>query len=364
MKSPNKLRFGKKHKKFGFGGINVIILLSFIIFILLIFMTLWFVQALAVEGLADEHGKVPEMISVIEMRFTLLYVTIGALAVGLIASWVLTYFISKPLISLSAAAKRVADGDKDIKFNDIKGYNEVEELAESLTEMSSQLTRTDALRRDLLANISHDLRTPLTVIKTRAEMIKDMSDDKEKRDKNLLLIMEEADKLSSLVQDILDLSKIEAAGKEGAEWSEFDMSQLAKRVVGRFEPFTEQGYTFILEADDKAVVNADERRMEQALYNLVSNAVNYTGDDKKIFVTVKVTDQGLTRVEVRDTGKGIAPEEIERVWQRFYRSGTTSSKRKGTGLGLTIVKTVLETHGANFGVQSELNKGSVFYFEL
>lgn len=327
-------------------------------------MTLWFVQALAVRGLADENGKVPEMISVIEMRFTLLYVTIGALVVGLVASWILTHFISKPLISLSAAAKRVADGDKDIKFKDIKGYTDVEELAESLNEMSVQLTRTDALRRDLLANISHDLRTPLTVIKTRAEMIKDMSDDKEKRDKNLLLIMEEADKLSSLVQDILDLSKIEAAGAEVAEWSEFDMSQLAKRVAGRFEPFAEQGYEFVLDLEENAKVTADEKRIEQALYNLVSNAVNYTGDDKKIYITVKKTDQSLTRVEVRDTGKGIAPEELERVWQRFYRSGTTSSKRKGTGLGLTIVKTVLETHGANFGVQSELNKGSVFYFEL
>lgn len=364
MKSPNKVNFGKKRKKLGLGGVNVVILISFIIFILLIFMTLWFVQAMVVESLADESGHVPEMISVVKMRFTLLYVTIAALVVGLIASWVLTYFISKPLVSLSAAAKRVADGDKDVKFKDIKGYTEVEELAESLTEMSSQLQRTDALRRDLLANISHDLRTPLTVIKTRAEMTKDMSEDKEKRDRNLLLIMEEADKLSSLVQDILDLSKIEAAGTEDNDWTEFDMAELARRTVRRFEPFTEQGYSFILDVEDNSTVSADEKRIEQALYNLVSNAVNYTGDDKKIYITVKKTAQGLTRVEVRDTGKGIAQDELERVWQRFYRSGTTSSKRKGTGLGLTIVKTVLENHGANFGVQSEINKGSVFYFEL
>lgn len=287
---------------------------------------------------------------------------------SLVAAFALSYFIarklSKPLTELSAAATELAAGNYDVVFDE-GGYTELDRLAGTLNDMTEELSKTDELRRDLIANVSHDLRTPLTIIKSYAEMIRDISGDHpEKRQKHTGVIIDETDRLSLLVSDLLDLSKLEA---KTAEWSfqPFDLSETAESILQGFRVLEEQeGFCFRAEILPGCCVCADERRVEQVIYNLLSNAVNYTGEDKTVFVSL-TKDGGAVRFSVRDTGKGIAREEQDRVWERYYKASQSHRRTgRGSGIGLSIVKNILEAHRAQFGINSEPGHGSEFWFLL
>ena len=144
--------------------------------------------------------------------------------------------------------------------------------------------------------------------------------------------------------------------------SNFNLSEFVHTVLERFDYLTEtQGFCIVRDIEDELYTEADQEKIEQVVYNLVGNAINYTGEDKKIAVGLKRTEQGL-RLTVTDTGKGIPPEEVDTIWDRYYRSAETHKRPiKGTGLGLSIVKTILLKHGFDFGVESEVGKGSTFY---
>ena len=197
-------------------------------------------------------------------------------------------------------------------------------------------------------------------------MIMEISGDiPQKRNKHAQVIVDEADRLASLVSDVLDLSKIRA-GIGDFKTEKVDMSQKIGEILDRFAYLKEtQGYSFALEAEEGLITRADEGKIEQAIYNLIGNAVNYTGEDKKVYIRLKQTGAEAFRLEVQDTGKGIKPEEIAEIWDRYYRSTETHKRPvQGTGLGLSIVKTVLQLHGFAFGVESEVGKGSTFYVEF
>ena len=193
-------------------------------------------------------------------------------------------------------------------------------------------------------------------------MIQEISgDNPEKRAKHTQVIIDESDRLTSLVNDILNLSKIRS-GMDSLKISNFNLSEFVHTVLERFDYLTEtQGFSIERDIEDELYTEADLEKIEQVVYNLVGNAVNYTGEDKKIVVGLKRTEKGL-RFTVTDTGKGIPPEEISTIWDRYYRSAETHKRPiKGTGLGLSIVKTILLKHGFDFGVESEVGKGSTFY---
>lgn len=289
-------------------------------------------------------------------------------ALSLMLAVALSYFIarkfSRPLTDMSVSALKLADGDYNVVFNEA-GYTEIEHLASALNYMTSELSKTDELRRDLIANVSHDLKTPLTIIKSYAEMIRDLSgNNPEKRQLHTQVIVDEADRLNLLVGDLLDLSKLEAKTAE-LNFSVFDVSDTANSILQGFKVLEEQdGYTFTAQIENDCYVYADERRMQQVIYNLLSNAVNYTGEDKKIEIFLAKED-GKVRFSVRDTGKGISKEEQSRVWERYYKSGKGHRRAdRGTGIGLSIVKNVLLAHDAEFGINSEVDAGSEFWFEL
>lgn len=294
----------------------------------------------------------------------LLIVTVLSLA----AAFALSYFIakkfSKPLTKLSLSAAELATGNYDVVFDE-GGYTEIDQLASSLNDMTQELSKTDMLRRDLIANVSHDLRTPLTIIKSYAEMIRDISgDNPAKRQQHTGVIIDETDRLSLLVSDLLDLSKLEAGTAE-LSYTRFDLSEMVSNILQGFQVLSEQeGYLFSAELDEECVVYADARRMEQAIYNLISNAINYTGEDKSVFVVVKMKESGVF-FSVRDTGSGLSEEEQKRVWERYYKSSQSHRRTgRGTGIGLSIVKHVLEAHDASYGINSKPGCGSEFWFEL
>ena len=218
------------------------------------------------------------------------------------------------------------------------------------------------MQRDLIANASHDLRTPLTMLKAYAEMIRDLSGDNPvKRNEHLQVIIEETDRLTALVNDILDLSKYEN-GKMTLERSEFDMEERLNEIVDRYRGLSEvSGYTFTLETDGPAPVCCDAGKIEQVICNLMNNAMNYTGEDKQIFVRLSHEQDGI-RIAVRDTGKGMDQETLSRIFDKYYRSENYKRAVRGTGLGLSIVKAILRMHDYAFGVDSTVGVGSTFWF--
>jgi signal transduction histidine kinase len=237
------------------------------------------------------------------------------------------------------------------------------ELADKLNFARDELSKTDRMQKELIANVSHDFKTPLTMIKAYAAMIMEISGDiPEKRNKHAQVIVDEADRLASLVSDVLDLSKL-SSGLDSLKLQTLDMSAYTEEVLERFDYLKETGeYHFVTEIDEDLYTQADELKIGQALYNLIGNAVNYTGEDKTVFVRLKKTDGESFRFSVTDTGIGIKAEELDSVWERYYRSAEAHKRPvKGTGLGLSIVKSVFSRHGFEFGVESEVGKGSTFY---
>ena len=173
-----------------------------------------------------------------------------------------------------------------------------------------------------------------------------------------------ADRLNILVGDILDLSKLQSKTYE-LNIEEFDLNDLIKEIIRRYYILIDnEGYEFVYENDKAIMVKADKKRMEQVIYNLVNNAVNYTGDDKKIYINLTEKKKTVL-VEIKDTGKGIDEKDIKYIWDKYYHNEKKHKRNAfGTGLGLSIVKTILETHGYKYGVKSKLGEGTTFYFEI
>lgn len=293
----------------------------------------------------------------------LFYITIILLIFGLILSFFMAKHISRPIDNITKSAKSLAEGDYNVRF-DGTGYYESEKLASALNFASTEISKVDNLRRDLMANISHDLRTPLTMVKAYAEMIRDLSgDNPQKREEHLNIIIDESDRLSALVNDILDLSKIES-GNSALNITEFEIGEKLDEILQRYTLFKEQkGYTFTLIKDEPVTVKADEIKIEQVLYNLINNAINYSGDSREITIR-QINSKKSVRIEISDKGDGIPPELLPLIFDRYYRAEKSGRDIIGTGLGLSIVKSILKKHSFPFGVQSELGNGSTFWFEI
>ena len=185
-----------------------------------------------------------------------------------------------------------------------------------------------------------------------------------KREEHIGIIIEESDRLAALVNDILDLSKLES-GTAGIEKSTFSITRKIHEIMGRYTLLSEQkGYSFHLSTEKDFEIEADVIKIEQVLYNLINNAVNYTGENKTVYITQIIKDDTTARIEITDTGKGIEPELLPLIFDRYYRAEKSRREVIGTGLGLSIVKQILKQHNFKFGVRSELNVGSTFWFEV
>ena len=300
-------------------------------------------------------GAIDSAVSII--RIQLCAVTALALIVGFLIAIFISKRFSRPISQLSEQSLKMADGNFDIDFK--KGFcAETDKLADSLAYAADKIAETDKLRRELLANVSHDLRTPLTMIKGYAELIQDM-DGEENTNNDAEIIIREADRLSLLVNDILYYSKLQS-GAVKFEIEKINMSSLAETTAEQFSAIGKtNGINITRSIEPDKYVTADEKRIQQVLYNLISNAVAHTKKGKNICICV-FEKNGIIRTEIHDAGSGISPEELPHIWERYF-----TSKKGGTnGLGLAIVREILTLHNANFGVESKEEVGSTFWFEL
>lgn len=300
----------------------------------------------------------------IVLKGQLLYITLIVIVLACFISFFLSNKITEPITKITKKAKELGEGNYNIEF-DSSDVLEIDELANTLNHVSKDLSKIDTLRRDLMANVSHDLKTPLTMIRAYAECVRDISyKDKEKREKDLNVIIEETERLNVLVNDILDLSKMQANADE-LSLEKFDLCEVIKEVMTRYEILkTTEDYNFIIEIPDKAEVNADKKKITQVIYNLINNAINYTGSDKLVIVRLKNTRKEYI-FEVEDTGKGIKKDEIPYIWDKYYKKDKKHQRNVvSTGIGLSIVKEILTKHKFDYGVKSTLKKGSTFYFKI
>ena len=291
--------------------------------------------------------------------------------VVLLLSIVVAYFISKrlslPIIKISKAAKLISKGKLKTKFETTSDIKELVDLTNALNDMKDELSKTEELQKDLMANVSHDLKTPLTMIKAYAELILDINiNDKEKCKNNLTIIIEEVNRLNELVNDILALTKVEN-DLDKLDISSFDLIKLIEKIVKQHNIYViKDGYSieFIHNNIKELMIYADKKKIEQVIYNLLNNALNYTGEDKKVIIKVEDDDKDYT-IMVIDSGKGIDKKEIDHIFDRYYRSKKNHKRYVyGTGLGLSIVKNILLLHNYEYGVTSKKNKGTTFYFKI
>ncbi len=315
---------------------------------------------LVTYSLTIVHGTVKTL------QIYLIIVGVIVLLGSLLVTYAFSQKLTRGLKSMSDTAVKLAEGDYTVKFTNAD-YTEMAQLSDTLNYVRDEVKKSEDFRREILANVSHDLKTPLTMIKAYASMIKEISgDNKEKREKHLQVIIDEADRLTGLVNDVLSVSKLQSNIEE-INFKVFNLTELVYGIINRFGYLQEsQGYNLMVDIDKDLYTRADEEKISQVIYNLLGNAANYTGKDKTVYISLKADLDGKRiKFSVRDTGKGISKEALPEIWDRYYRVKENHQRPvKGTGLGLNIVKVILQNHTFDFGVDSAIGEGSTFWVDF
>lgn len=295
------------------------------------------------------------------LRSQLLYIGLILIAGVVILTYILYKQIAKPLAVINQEAKNLPEGryDCDEKTN---RYREAQELNETLVQAAGDIRKADKARRDLIANVSHDLRTPLTMISGYGEMMIDLPE--EKTDENIQVIIDESKRLTSLVNDLLDLSKMQE-NKIVLEKEVFDLTALVEDQMKKYDVYRmQEGFTIETETCDRAMILADPKRIEQVFNNFMTNAINYSGERKHIIVR-EILNKDSVEIQVQDFGEGIEQKDLANIWERYYKVDKTHVRvANGSGIGLSIVRQILELHGAEYGVTSSPGEGSTFWFRF
>ena len=289
------------------------------------------------------------------------------LLVAVIAA-ILSYFLSrritKPISKLSRAAKSIAKGNfkERVEIDDIE---ELGELGETFNEMAESIEQFENTRNSFLANVSHDLRTPMTTITGFVQGILDGTIPDEKRDWYLSIVLDESKRLSRIVTDLLDISKLEQ-GSFNLELRNFDINELVRLTVIKLEKkITDKNIRLSVEFDsDGLYVNADKDAISRVLTNLLDNAIKFTNEEGSIHIHVG-TKNSKAYVSVQNSGIGIAEEELNHIFDRFYKTDKSRSLDKnGAGLGLYIVKSIVQAHGERVWAESKQGEFARFSFTL
>jgi len=291
----------------------------------------------------------------------LIIVTVILVILAVVLVMLMSRLIAKPIVDINDKAKKFAEGDYSVRFNG-GGYREINELSDTLNYAGEELSKVDKLRKELISNISHDLRTPLTLIRGYSEAMRDLPG--EFTPENIQTVIDETDRLSSIVSEMLEYSKLES-GNYSPNFEILDLCDILDSAVRTYRALIEKnGYRIDYSPGGSAPVRVDRNMIVRALFNLINNAVTHTGSDYTVSVRC-ITSAAAVRVEVADTGAGIPHEQLDLIWERYYKADTVHKRAAmGTGLGLSIVKSIVSLHDGICGVQSTLGQGSTFWIEL
>jgi len=270
--------------------------------------------------------------------------------------------ISRPIVQMTSAAIKLAEGEKVGEIQ-AKTSDEIEKLADAFNTMNRQLEITENVRREFIANVSHDLRTPLTSINGFVQGMIDGLIKPENYPKHLITIKEEINRLMKLTRDILEIAKIQG-GAINLNITELKVADAINSVVGSIEMLAQQKEIQIsLECPPNLYVKVDSDRLKQILSNLLANAINYSGNGSKVCITV-AAEENYVKFAIKDNGQGIPKEDLEYIFEKFYRGDKSRQADGGTGLGLNISKSLVELHGGKIWAESEMGRGTSFYFIL
>lgn len=288
-------------------------------------------------------------------------VTIVLVVLSVILAVFLSGRLSRPIRAVTRAARELASGRFDVRLP-VQSHDEIGQLTEALNDLGAELGATEKLRQELIANVSHELRSPLTVIQGYAETVRDVTwPNEEKRTEQLNIISDEASRLTRVVKDILDYSRLQA-GVEHLNPTVFPVCPIFESLMKKYEIEANRHHVKIHAVCPALSVTFDQDRFEQVLHNLLNNAINHALQDSVIEISA-VSQNGICHIEVENKGEPIAPDALPQIWERYYRAGQIDYGRPlGTGLGLAIVKSIFEQHAVGFGVISDADK-TVFWFD-
>ncbi|MGN1031316.1 MAG: ATP-binding protein [Butyricicoccaceae bacterium] len=287
---------------------------------------------------------------------TIMHTFVIIILFTLIATLIISYFLSgmmtKPLKNIGEAAKRFARGEFDVRVPEDNGCDEIDELAVSFNNMASSLTQLEELSRSFVSNVSHELKTPMTSIGGFVDGMLDGTIPKEQHEKYLAVISEEVKRLSRLVMRMLDAAKIQA-GEMVINSMPFDLIEVVSNVIISSEKrITDKKLDVEVEMDDRLMVHGDRDYIFQVVYNLVDNAIKFVDEGGRLALRI-TTEGGMCQFSLTNTGATIPAEDLPHVFDRFYKADRSRSKdRTGAGLGLYIVKTIINLHGGDISVRS------------
>lgn len=278
---------------------------------------------------------------------------------SLVFSIPLISFVGKrftsPILKLQKASQEIAGGNFDTKIH-INTADEIEDLGDSLNSMAVSLQKKYQLQRDFIANVSHDFKTPLSVMRSYSEAIKDGIVEGEDAKNYAEEIISEVDRLNKLVIGIMELSKLQG-GRLPLNKEPFNIKELLSECIAKFTPMAlGKNISLVLNADT-AEIYGDKSYLLRVIYNFVDNALKFSPKDKDVIVSTEFVDKGI-KVSVIDKGIGISKDMINNIWTKYYKH----AKSGGMGLGLPICSEILKLHNFEFGLFSEENKQTEFYF--
>lgn len=308
-------------------------------------------------------APIDETISILKKQLSI--ITFTSLIIGTLLALLFAKHFTKPIRQITDTAKKIAKGDFTATVV-LDSKDEIGDLGDTINDMSEQLGQIENFRRDFIANTSHELKTPISLIRAYAELVKDISDENNSStNDHLQVIIDESNRLNDMVEDILYLSKMES-GYSKLEIQSFPIVDIINNVMGKLSFLSSiKGIDLTLEIDSKEIlILGDKEKIHQVFYNIVNNAINHSHENGKVTITVSNTSD-IVRVDIIDNGKGIPKEDLPYIWDRFYKVDKSRKRDdSGTGLGMAIAKNILEAHNFKYGIESDVDKGTIVWFEM
>ena len=343
----------RKNSKFFFSLLGTVALFATIAVVIMIAVL---VYAAADRAFAGNNAVIAGIMLTVIVFFSLACIVIDGIRRKIT--------VNRPVEKILDATDRIAAGDFSVRLNTLHPYgryNEFDSIIDNLNRMAAELSKAEILRNDFISNVSHELKTPLAIIQNYSMAMRGDSLDENTRDRYARVLCDTSNRLSSLITNILKLNKLENQEIK-TERTRIRLDEMLAQAVLQQEDRIEAKQ---LEVDcdfDETAVVSDPNYLEIVWNNLISNAVKFTEPGGKIRISLK-RENGEAVVRVSDTGCGIPKEIGERIFDKFYQ-GDTSHKQEGNGLGLALVKKVIDVLGGELSVESEVGKGSTFTVKL